>query len=125
MATQDYRVVDTWLDDDTPCVCGSCDWQGQAKDLADTEECILDPGDPSPAGRCPDPECGSLVYPSREQDRRFIMAAEMHTLLKGLIEEWPQFDADEDVNGADLVNYIAEFRAQAKNICKLIADGRL
>ena len=47
---------------DTPCQCGNCDWTGPFSAVADTEEADLTPGDDCPAGRCPDPECGALVY---------------------------------------------------------------
>lgn len=45
---------------DISCECGNCDWKGAADTLAPIEDCILTPGDPSPAGRCP--ECDSLAY---------------------------------------------------------------
>lgn len=75
----------------TPCACGGCAWRGPAEDLAAIEECALDPGDPSPAGRCP--ECGTLAYPDRPQDRERDAApllrealAEMTDLLCGIDE---------------------------------------
>jgi hypothetical protein len=40
--------------------CDSCGWQGVASELADIGHCSLTPGDPSPAGRCP--ECDALAY---------------------------------------------------------------
>ncbi len=52
---------------DVPCTCGSCSWSGPAGALAAIEGCALDPGDASPAGRCPD--CDGLAYPIRSQDR--------------------------------------------------------
>ena len=54
------------LGDDVPCTCGSCAWSGPAEALAAIKDCALDPGDASPAGRCP--ECDSLAYPDRPQD---------------------------------------------------------
>ncbi len=53
------------IDVDGPCACDMCDWSGDAADLADIEECALDPGDASPAGRCP--ECDSLAYPVKPE----------------------------------------------------------
>jgi hypothetical protein len=35
-------------------------------------------------------------------------------LLRKAIRDWPQFDSDADVNGADLVDWFADYRAQAK-----------
>jgi hypothetical protein len=40
--------------------CGACDWGGPASQLEAPDGAILTPGDPSPAGRCP--ECGALAY---------------------------------------------------------------
>ncbi len=48
-----------------PCACDACDWTGDAAELADIEDCALDPGDASPAGRCP--ECDSLAYPVKPE----------------------------------------------------------
>jgi len=42
------------------CECFDCDWKGTAADLKDIGSAVLTPGDPSPAGRCP--ECEELVY---------------------------------------------------------------
>lgn len=47
-------------DDATSCSCGDCDWAGRFSDLAPIGDCMLTPGDPSPAGRCP--ECDTLAY---------------------------------------------------------------
>jgi hypothetical protein len=32
------------------------------------------------------------------------------------VENWPQFDGDEPVNGGDLVEWFAAFRADAKRL---------
>jgi hypothetical protein len=45
---------------DTACNCGCCGWQGKADQLDEIEEAALTPGDPAPAGRCP--ECRNLAY---------------------------------------------------------------
>lgn len=66
MPTSTY-TAEIDLDDDVPCTCGSCSWSGPAGSLAAIEGCALDPGDASPAGRCPD--CDGLAYPIRPQDR--------------------------------------------------------
>jgi hypothetical protein len=49
---------------DAPVSCGCCEWRGAAAQLDEPDGAILTPGDPSPAGRCP--ECGSLVYLEEE-----------------------------------------------------------
>ena len=46
--------------DDTPCVCDDCNWRGTFAQLRAIGDCSLTPGDPSPAGRCP--ECDTLAY---------------------------------------------------------------
>jgi len=48
------------LEEGAACVCGSCDWVGVMEDLVEIRDCVLTPGDPSPAGRCPD--CEALAY---------------------------------------------------------------
>lgn len=44
--------------------CGACEWIGCASQLTAIEDCSLTPGDPSPAGRCPD--CNTLAYVERK-----------------------------------------------------------
>lgn len=44
------------------CHCSNCDWTGTADQLNEIGDAILTPGDPSPAGRCPDEECDALAY---------------------------------------------------------------
>lgn len=60
--------------------CGSCGWQSTADALDEIKDASLTPGDPSPAGRCP--ECGGLVYLDREIDRQRDYAAEAFALLQ-------------------------------------------
>lgn len=50
-----------------PCRCGDCDWKGEAQALRPIGDCGLNPGDASPAGRCP--ECDTLAYLDRPIDR--------------------------------------------------------
>lgn len=47
----------------TPCKCDDRGWQGPFAALREIEGCSLTPGDPSPAGRCP--ECETLAYVAR------------------------------------------------------------
>lgn len=50
------------IDGATLCHCGSCDYNRVAAcDLLTIGDCVLTPGDPVPAGRCP--MCDCLVYP--------------------------------------------------------------
>ncbi len=39
-------------------------------------------------------------------------------LLRRAVEAWPQFDADEPVDGADLVDWFAEWRHQAREVLR-------
>lgn len=39
---------------------GGCNWRGRFYQLRAIDGCALTPGDPSPAGRCP--ECDALAY---------------------------------------------------------------
>lgn len=59
---------------ETPCKCGGgCGWVGAFSALAEIGDCSLTPGDPSPAGRCP--ECESLAYVKETPDGRLVAAA--------------------------------------------------
>jgi hypothetical protein len=61
VSNQGYRVCEIYVEDNAPCECGDgCGWKGPAEALLEIEECILNAGDPSPAGRCP--ECEALAY---------------------------------------------------------------
>jgi len=64
----DYKVLIEFAGDplEIDCECGSCDWKGKAAFVDPIEHAVLTPGDPSPAGRCP--ECGSLAYVSAKGD---------------------------------------------------------
>lgn len=61
------------------CACENCQWTGMASDLKPIDDCILTPGDASPAGRCP--ECETLAYVVNEGDtspqlhKRFALGA--------------------------------------------------
>jgi hypothetical protein len=46
--------------DAAPVACDSCSWTGHYRDVEYLEDGMLTPGDPVPAGRCP--ECAALVY---------------------------------------------------------------
>lgn len=72
----DYKVqIDFARDPATIlCTCSDCDWKGTADLLEDIDECSLTPGDPSPAGRCP--ECDSLAYV--DQPDKYEVLAVLH-----------------------------------------------
>lgn len=55
------------LPEATPCECGDCEWRGPFSALAEIGDCILTPGDGSPAGRCP--ECDTLAYINTPETR--------------------------------------------------------
>lgn len=60
MSGQPYRALIDDTDAEVFCACDDCSWKGQYSELHEIEECILTPGDPSPAGRCP--RCDTLAY---------------------------------------------------------------
>lgn len=82
----DYKVLIDAPEPSTPCKCGGCDWRGKFSELADIEDCILNPGDPSPAGRCPLDKCQSLAYLATEKARiienALIMLNALHTISR-------------------------------------------
>jgi hypothetical protein len=43
-------------------------------------------------------------------------AAKQRALLRRAVDDWPQFDGAEPVNGGDLVEWFALFRADAKQM---------
>jgi len=75
-----YTVDIDEPEDATVCECGSCNWQGRFSELTEIESCSLTPGDPSPAGRCP--ECDTIAYVVTEQTRLEGAAAELNAALR-------------------------------------------
>lgn len=67
-APYDYKVLIEEPDPATPCECSGCGWTGTFAECAEIEDCSLTPGDPSPAGRCSNPNCNSLVYVVKRRD---------------------------------------------------------
>ena len=57
-----YKVEYVEAESFGPVVCDYCDWKGPLKKVAPIDTCVLNAGDPSPAGRCP--KCDVLVYPT-------------------------------------------------------------
>lgn len=88
----DYTVeIDHAHPPETPV--GGCGCDGPNRTLAEVAEigdCSLTPGDPSPAGRCPD--CDGLVYvdtpKARAMDAAPAMLAELEALLPLITSEW-------------------------------------
>lgn len=56
----DYKVQIDKPAPTTRCLCSNCTWSGPFSKLEPIEHAVLTPGDPSPAGRCP--ECDCLAY---------------------------------------------------------------
>lgn len=80
----DYKVTIDRPDDETPCECGDCGWKGTYAALAGIEDCALTPGDPSPAGRCP--ECDSLAYVDKPAEAPADLLAALEYMLS--IDDW-------------------------------------
>lgn len=57
----DYHVSFDALDRHEPCYCDGCDYVFPFEHGLAIESCVLDPGAPSPACRCP--RCEALAYP--------------------------------------------------------------
>lgn len=73
------------------CECRQCDWTGTADQLDGIEDAVLTPGDPSPAGRCP--ECHALAYvvpvsPQTEQDWAMLGGAEAYQIIQQHATNW-------------------------------------
>lgn len=56
--------------DNEPCECGGCVWKGTVGETTEVEDGVLNAGDPSPVGRCPDPDCGAFVYLTNDRNTR-------------------------------------------------------
>jgi hypothetical protein len=80
----DTYLAEIDLAEDTHCDCESCGWSGTAAELADIEAAGLDPGDPSPAGRCPN--CDALAHPALPADRLRDAAPELLAALRRIEE---------------------------------------
>jgi hypothetical protein len=63
-----YTASIDGIADDARCHCDDCDWKGVFSDLKDIDDCSLTPGDPSPAGRCP--ECDTMAYIVKPEEER-------------------------------------------------------
>lgn len=84
-APWDYKVLIDDLEPDAPCACSACEWSGVFDDLDEIRDCSLTPGDASPAGRCPDPNCGSLAYAVRPKDHAREHGVETLAALRALV----------------------------------------
>lgn len=74
-----------------PCKC-DCGWHGPFEELVEIGACSLTPGDPSPAGRCP--ECDALAYLTRPMDYARDAGPALLAALNDILE-------DADDTGAD------------------------
>lgn len=100
-----YTVVVEHLHEEVEC--DNCSWQGDVDQAHPITIAHLTPGDPSPAGRCP--ECSMLVYPPGKSSisipdrnhRATILAALrgwQHLLSTG---EWPPVQELHDLATTD------------------------
>lgn len=102
-----YKVERDHLDDAALCKCGSCGALARYDQLRPIGDCSLTPGDPSPAGRCPDPSCDSLAYPERPEEPAGLMAA-----VRALYEACGEEGSDEEAAIADLPSALNEALAE-------------
>lgn len=84
MARGSYQVINVTDIGETPCRCDKCGWRGAAAALGDIGSCKLTPGDPSPAGRCP--ECASLAYPDTPMHRSQMNSEALVMVLERLLD---------------------------------------
>jgi hypothetical protein len=96
-----YTAIIQDIGDKTHCVCGSgCGWKGNFSKLEEIGDCILTPGDPSPAGRCP--RCDDVAYVAEAPPKSIEALALVHI--------WP----------GDLKIELCRKREDAKSIAKSI-----
>ena len=58
------------------------------------------------------------VLPRADDQKTLRRIAMQQALLRRAVEDWPPFDSDEPVNGGDLVEWFAIFRADAKRLIR-------
>jgi len=57
-----------------------------------------------------------LILPKADDQKTLRRIAMQQVLLRRAVQDWPQLDGDEPVNGGDLVEWFAIFRANAKRL---------
>ena len=57
-----------------------------------------------------------LILPKADDQKTLRRIAMQQALLRRAVDDWPQFDGDEPVNGGYLVEWFASFRANAKRL---------
>lgn len=75
--------IDPEPEPETTVECSNCEWRGTYANLSAADaidEAHLTPGDPSPAGRCP--ECSALVYVVETPTP--VPDTPLHHLIEGL-----------------------------------------
>jgi hypothetical protein len=95
----DYKAL---IDDpaaDTQCQCGNCTWRGVFSDLAPIGACSLTPGDPSPAGRCP--ECDTLAYVVKPEPLVAFLPAVLRLIAQAIARDKKLDDPRGDGTGDD------------------------
>jgi hypothetical protein len=75
--------IEDSLPRETPVNGCGCDWPGTLGQVEPIRDCCLTPGDPSPAGRCP--QCLGLVYVDTENTRLMDAAPDLLAALEGLL----------------------------------------
>lgn len=94
-------------------VCGNCDHKTKDEwdllPIQDIGQRVL-PGEPMPAGECP--KCHALVHAEDREPSAEQLFAEL------LAYKRQAFENDEDVNGADMVDWFSEFRLRVKTAIK-------
>lgn len=108
-----YNATIDEPDDTDRCVCGNCGEWNEWQNLIPIEDATLTPGDPSPAGRCPETGCNALCYMDRTKDRAESNAMPMLKALRDLVSF-----ADHN-NTINLTGKLAKAVGSAR---KIIAD---
>lgn len=100
-APYDYKALIDDIAADTPCQCQNCEWTGGFAGLAPIGDCALTPGDPSPAGRCP--ECDTLAYVVKPEPLDALLPAVLRLIAKAEARDRKMDDPRGDGSGDDAV----------------------
>lgn len=97
------------------CTCGDCDWSGDVDELDIIEGCSLTPGDPSPAGRCP--ECGTLAYPDEERDHDVDKARVAMALIR-TVANMTEYKGNDTSDWQDAMSTLNSVIRKARKVAK-------